>query len=45
MNKRKTYKLQLPKDVNVDKANLRIHDWQVVVDVEFKEILKNQKAE
>lgn len=37
MNKKKTYKLQLPKDVNVDKANLRIHDGQIVVDVEFKD--------
>lgn len=45
MNKKKTYKLQLPKDVNVKKAHLRIHDGQIVVDVEFKEILKNPKAE
>lgn len=36
MNKKKTYKLQLPKDVNVDNAHLRIHDGQIVVDVEFK---------
>lgn len=40
MNKKKTYKLQLPKDVNVDKAHLRIHDGQIVVDVEFKEEIK-----
>lgn len=40
MNKNKTYKLQLPKDVNVDNANLRIHDGQIVVDVEFKEEFK-----
>lgn len=40
MNKKKTYKLQLPKDVNVYKANLRIHNGQVVVDVEFKDAFR-----
>lgn len=38
MNKKKTYKLQLPKGVNVDKTHFRIHDGQIVVDVEFKDI-------
>lgn len=40
MNKNKTYKLQLPKDVNVDKAHLRIHDGHIVVDVELEDEIK-----
>lgn len=40
MNKNKTYKLQLQKDVNVDKAHLRIHDGHIVVDVELEDEIK-----